>query len=93
MRDITVLLNDLQSRCPGVASICAQMLASPDRWTGSLNDDDIEHSFELRNIMAVSPGHDERQRDAMSVHQQMAFDPQRAGAQESMAQHGSKIHP
>jgi len=47
----------------------------PDRWTGSLKHDGIKNRLQLRNIMPIGSGHDERQRDATPVHQQMALAP------------------
>lgn len=73
-----MFLNDFQSRCAGVARVGTQMFVSSgasQRWIGSLDFDAIEHGFNLRNIMPVCCGHDEEQRDATTVRQQMAFAP------------------
>ena len=75
MWDVAVLLNDFQGWRSGVACISAQMLVPPDGWVGALEHDGIKHSLDLRNIMPIGPGHDERQRDATPVHQQVAFAP------------------
>ena len=75
MRNIAVFFYDLQSRCAGVARVGTQMFVSSQRWIGSLDFDAIEHDFNLRNIMPVCSGHDEGQRDATTVHQQVAFAP------------------
>ena len=40
---------------------------------GTLNDDCIEHPFELADIMSMGPGYDDRQRDSTAVHQQMTL--------------------
>jgi hypothetical protein len=36
---------------------------------GRRDDDRIEHCGELADVMSMGPGNDQRQRDAMSVHQ------------------------
>ena len=70
-----MLLNDLQSGRSCIASVGTQVLVSPDRWPGAFNHDGIENGRQLRHIMPIGSGHDERQRDATSVHQQMALAP------------------
>lgn len=70
-----MLLDNFKRRCAGVARVCTQVLVSSQRWIGSLDNDGIEHGFQLGDVMPVCSGHDERQRDATSVHQQMAFAP------------------
>src|SRR5450830_1041272 len=75
VRNVAMVLNDVQSRCAGVARVGTQMLVSSLRWIGSLDNDGIQHGFKLRYIMSVCSGHDERQRDATTVHQQIAFAP------------------
>lgn len=40
---------------------------------GKGNDNGIEHGGELTDIMSMGPGHDQRQRDATSVHQKVAL--------------------
>ena len=75
MGNVAMLLNDLPRWGAGIASIGAQVFVSPDRWVGALNHDGSKHRLQLRNIMPIGPGHDERQRDARTVHQQMALAP------------------
>ena len=70
-----MLLNDSQSRCAGVARVRTQMPVSSERWIGSLDNNGVQHGFKLRHVMSVCSGHDERQRNATAVHQQMAFAP------------------
>jgi hypothetical protein len=64
-----MLLDDFQSRCSGVARISAQMFVPPDRRTGPLDHKCIEHRLQLGDVMSIGSGHDERQRDATTVHQ------------------------
>ena len=40
---------------------------------GKSNDDGVEHCGELADVMSMSPGNDQRQRDATGVHQEMAL--------------------
>ena len=68
-------LNDRQRRCTGVAGIGAQVFVPSDWRAGSVYDDGVEYRFQLRDIMPIGSGRDERQRDATTVHQQMAFAP------------------
>ena len=41
--------------------------------SGKGNDDGIEHCGELTDVMPIGPGDDQRQRDAMAVHQEMTL--------------------
>jgi len=75
MGHIAMFLNNLQNGRSCITSISTQMLVSPDGRAGSLNHDGIENGRQLRNIMPIGSGHDERQRDATSVYQQMALAP------------------
>ncbi len=68
-------LDDFQLGRSGVARVSAQMFVSPDRWTGSIDHDGSKHWLQLGDVMSVGSGHDERQRDATPVHQQMALAP------------------
>ncbi len=72
---VAVFFDDFQGWRSGVARVGAQVLVAPVRRIGSLNHDGIKHRLQLRNVMPVGSCHDERQRDAISVHQQMAFAP------------------
>ncbi len=51
------------------------MLVSPQRWVDSRDKNAVQSGLYLRDIMSIRPGHDERQWDATTVHQQMAFAP------------------
>ncbi len=46
-----------------------------DGWTGPIDLDSIEHHPQLRDIMPVGSGHNERLRDAMTVYHQMVLLP------------------
>ena len=75
VRYLAVFFDDLQGRRSCVARVGTQVLVAPEREIGFLNHDGIEHSLQLRHIMPVGSCHDERQRDAISVHQKMALAP------------------
>ena len=75
MGNVAMRRNGFQRRCAGIACIGTQMLVTPAGRTGTLDHDGLKHSFQLRDIMSVGAGHDERQRDATTVHQQMALAP------------------
>ena len=75
MGDVAVLFDDRQGGSAGGASVSAKVFASPLGWQRSLDDDGLKHRRQLREIMPMGTGHDERQRDATTVHQQMALAP------------------
>jgi len=66
-------LDDLQRRPTSVTSIGAQVLAAPHAWRLALDHDGLQHGIELRVVMLIGLGHDERQGDATPVHQQVAL--------------------
>ena len=76
-------LDDLQCAPASVPSVGAQVLAAPGDWGLALDHDGLQHLIELRDVMLIGPGHDERQRDATAVHQQVSlaafFFPDRSG--------------
>ena len=65
--------NDVERRLAGVARVGTQVLVAPLRRIDPLDHDGLKHRLELRHIMAMGSGHDERQRDATTVDQQMAL--------------------
>ncbi len=67
--NVAVRFNDGERSFAVVACVGAQMLVAPLRRLDPLDHYGREHRLQLRDIMAVSPGHDERQRDATSVYQ------------------------
>lgn len=56
-----------------VARVSAQMFVSPVRRVLALDEDGVKHRIKLLAVMDVGSAHDERQRDATAVHQQVAF--------------------
>ena len=73
MRDVAVRFDDLQCPPAAIAGIGTQVLAAPGARGLALDHDGLQHGIELRDVMLVGPGHDERQRDATAVHQQMSL--------------------
>ncbi len=73
MRDVAVRLDDFQGATASMAGVGAQMLAATNARRLALDHDGLQHCAELRNVMPIRPGHDERQWDATPVHQQMTL--------------------
>ena len=68
-------LNDFQGRLAAISGIQAQVLGAPFSRHFALDPDGRQNGIELRNIMPVRSGHDERQGDATAVDQQMTLAP------------------
>lgn len=75
MRNVAVALNDIQRRLAAISGVKAQMFGAALRWYLALDHDGGQDGVELRNIMPVRSGHDERQGDATAVDQQMTLAP------------------
>src|SRR5574337_82168 len=73
VRDVAVGLDDAKVLGAAVACIGAKVLAASDRRAFAFDDNGIEHLVESFAVIDVGRGHDERQRDATAVHQQVAF--------------------
>lgn len=75
MGNVAAATDRLLGGCTAKASVGAQMLppvASP-AWPA--HDDRVEHGLELRDIMMIGRGDDDRQRDATGVDQQHPLAP------------------
>lgn len=68
-------LNDIQRRLATISGIQTQMFGAALGRYLALDHDGGQDSVELRNIMPVRPGHDERQGDATAVDQQVTLAP------------------
>lgn len=75
MRNVAVALNDLQCRLSAISGIQTQMLGATLGRHLVLDHDGRQDYVELRNVMPVRSGHDERQGDATAVDQQVALAP------------------
>ena len=73
MVDVAVSGDDFQCGFATVPGIGAQVLAAPQAWRWPFDHDGLQHGIELGDVMRVGPGHDDRQRDATTVHQQVTF--------------------
>ncbi len=75
MRNVAMTLNDLQSGLSAISGIKTQVLgATLDRHL-ALDHDGRQDGVELRNVMPVRSGYDERQGDATAVDQQVTLAP------------------
>ena len=81
--NVTVALDDLQCRLSTISGIQAKMLGAALSRRLSLDHDARQDGIELRDVMPVRSGHDERQGDATAVDQQVTlapiFSPDRSG--------------
>ena len=72
---MAVRLDDLQCTSASIASVGAQVLAATHARRFALDHDGLQHCVELRDVMLIRSGHDERQRDSTAVYQQMTLAP------------------
>ncbi len=83
VRDVSMRLDDGARRLAAVADIGAQVPAAPMRGGRTFEPDRSHYRFQPRNVIHVGCGHDERQRDATAVDQQVSlaatFPPDRSG--------------
>ena len=75
MRDVAVALDGSQMLRATVSRIGAQMFVSSLWRVLAFDDDSVEHLIKPLAVVDVGPADDERQRDATTVHQQMALAP------------------
>jgi len=75
MRNVAMALNDIQRRLAAISRIQTQMLGATLSRGFALDHDGRQDGVELRNVMPVRSGHDERQGDATTVDQQMTLAP------------------
>lgn len=73
MRDVAMAFYRAKMLRASVARIGAQMFVSSVGRVLALDNNCTEHRIKPLAVMYVGPAHDERQRDATTVHQQMAF--------------------
>jgi len=75
VRDVAVRLDRLKPGATAVSRVGAQVLAASDRRLFPSHDDGLQHRAEHGDVIHVGCGHDERQRDATTVDQQMTLAP------------------
>src|SRR5438477_3521860 len=73
VRDVAMRLDDANVFGASVARVGAQMLVAPHWRALALDHDGAEYLVDSLAVIHVGRGHDERQRDATAVHQQVAF--------------------
>ena len=73
VRNVVVAMDDIERRIATIAGIQAQMLGAALRRHFALDHDGRQDFVQLRHIMPVRPGHDERQGDATTVDQQVSL--------------------
>src|SRR3972149_7825413 len=73
--NVAMFFDDAKRRGTRVAGIGAQVLAASLRQCGTRHHDGIEDCFKLADIMSICSGHDDRERDATTVHQQVTLAP------------------
>lgn len=73
MWNVIVAIDDIERRVAAISSIQAQMLGAALRRYFALDHDGRQYLIELRHVMPVRPGHDERQGDATAVDQQVSL--------------------
>ena len=59
MWDVAMLFKSFQGRSAGISSVGTQVLAPPLRRLDTLDHHGFQHGAKLRDVMPVSPGHDE----------------------------------
>lgn len=83
MRNVAMALSDLQRWLSAISGIQTQMFGATLSRHLALDHDGRPDCVELRNVMPVRSGHDERQGDATAVDQQVTlapiFSPDRSG--------------
>ena len=75
MGNVAVALDDLQCWLSTISGIQAKMLGSAFIRHLALDHDGRQDGIELRDVMPVRSGHDERQGDATAVDQQVTLAP------------------
>lgn len=73
VRNVAMVQDDLHGRLASIARVCTQMLAASLRRFLALDHDGLKHRINLGDVVLIGPGHDDRQRDATPVHQQVTL--------------------
>jgi len=75
VRDVAVRVDDAQRLGASVAGVGAQVLAATKGSSLALDHNGAEHLVDSLAVIDVGRGHDDRQRDATPVHQQVPLAP------------------
>jgi hypothetical protein len=73
--NVAVAVNDLQCGLAAICSVQAQMLGAALGRNLTLDHNGRKNLLQLRDVMPVRPGHDERQGDPTRVDQQVTLAP------------------
>src|SRR2546428_8632984 len=73
VRDVAMRLDEANVFGASVARVGAQVLVAPHWRALALDHESAEYLVDSLAVIHVGRGHDERQRDATAVHQQVAF--------------------
>ena len=73
MRHVAMVIDDTHVLGAAIACVGAKGLAVADGRALALDYDGAEHSVQSLAVIHVGRGHDDRQRDAAAVHQQVAL--------------------
>lgn len=68
-RDVLSLFDNLSCWLAEIPLVGTQVLLA----LGTLDDDLIQHHLQLTYVLSMSSGHDDRQRDSTTVHQQVTL--------------------
>ncbi len=74
-RNIAMAQDDFHRRLSSIARVGAQMLVAPVWRRLALDHNGLKHCIDLGDVVLIGSGHDERQRDATSVHQEVSLAP------------------
>ena len=75
VRNVARFFDDAKRRFTGIAGVGTQMLVAPLWWVRTLHHNSLKDCANLADIMTVCSGHDDRERDATAVHQQVTLAP------------------
>ena len=73
VRNVAMVQDDLHGRFASIASVGTQVLVASLWRCLALDHDGLKYRIDLGDVMLIGPGHDDRQRDATPVHQQMSL--------------------
>lgn len=73
VRNIAMAQDDFHRRLSSIARVGAQMLVAPVWRRLALDHNGLKHCIDLGDVVLIGSGHDERQRDATPVHQQVTL--------------------
>ena len=73
VRNVAMVQDDLHGRFAAIACVGTQVFVASLWRCLALDHDGLKYRIDLGDVMLIGPGHDDRQRDATPVHQQMSL--------------------